>query len=225
MNERYSRQTMLDEIRPGGQQKILDARVLIVGAGGLGSPVAMYLSAAGVGHIGIADDDTVSISNLQRQVLYTEDMLGMPKANEAAKRLSAMNSDIEVIPIKSRIDTGNAEDIIKDYEIIVDCCDNYRTRALLCDKCRRNGKTYIYGAIQGFEGQVSVFDDSTCGYTDLFPTPQENPSPAVLGMTAGIVGCVQAGETVKTICGFGETLRNKLWTIDLRTMQSYIIEL
>ncbi len=225
MNERYSRQTMLDEIGPGGQQKMLASKVLIVGAGGLGSPVAMYLCAAGIGHIGIADDDTVSLSNLQRQVLYSEDMLGLPKAAEAAERLSAMNSGIEVIPIKSRIDTVNAEDIIKDFEIIVDCCDNYRTRAMLCDKCRKNGKTYIYGAIQGFEGQVSVFDETTAGYADLFPTPPENPSSAVLGMTAGIVGCVQAGEVVKTICGFGDTLRNKLWTIDLRTMQSYIIEL
>lgn len=224
-DERYKRQIKLDEIGPDGQRKLLAARVLIVGAGGLGSPVSMYLTAAGIGHIGLADNDSVSCSNLQRQVLYTEDMLGMSKAILAAERLSSMNKDIEILPIECRINGDNIRDILNGYDIIVDCCDNYSTRVLVSEACIATGKTYIYGAIQGFEGQVSVFDNTTVRYTDLFSEPPANPSDAVIGMTAGITGCVQAHEVLKLICGYGEPLRNKLWTIDITTMQSNIIEL
>ena len=225
ISNRYIRQTLLDEIGEVGQQKLSESSVLVIGAGGLGSPVSMYLASAGIGHLGIADDDRVSLSNLQRQILYTEEMSGLPKALVAAERLSAMNSCIEVFPVKCRITEENISDILENYTVVVDCCDNYMTRKLVNDVCISLDKVYIYGAIQGFEGQVSVFDRKTIKYTDLFPYPPENPSKAVMGMTAGIVGSVQAHEVVKIICGYGIPLRNKLWTIDLRTMESNIIEL
>lgn len=225
--ERYSRQIILPEIGEEGQKRIAEGRVLIVGAGGLGSPAALYLAAAGVGHIGIADDDIVSESNLQRQIFYTEADKGQPKASVAASKLLALNSNIHVQPHLCRIDSSNAMDTVTEYDIIVDCTDNFQTRYILDEVCMLQGKTYVYGAIQGFEGQVSVFGASgdSLRYRDLFPSPSEDVSPATIGMTPAVVGSVMAHEALKVLCGYGEVLYNKLWTIDLRTMQSYIISL
>lgn len=154
---RYDRQMILPEIGEEGQRKLKQAKVLIVGVGGLGSPIALYLAGAGVGCIGLVDDDVVSISNLQRQVLYSEKELGKPKAICAAERLSALNSETTSQPYPTRLTEENAQEIISQYDIVVDGCDNFPTRYLINDICAKTGKVYVYGAICGFEGQVSVF--------------------------------------------------------------------
>lgn len=224
---RYDRQIMLPEIGKEGQDKLNKAKVLIVGVGGLGSPIALYLAGAGVGSIGLVDDDEVSITNLQRQVLYSEKELGLPKAMCAAERLAALNSGIKIHPYSTRLTEENAYDIIGDYDIVVDGCDNFATRYLINDCCIEQGKPYIYGAICGFEGQVSVFNygNNKKSYRDLYPDEEEMllmpPSPkGVMGITPAVVGSIEATEVLKVICGFGDVLAGELWTIDLRTLQT-----
>lgn len=227
-SERYSRQTGLPEIGPQGQAKISRARVLIVGVGGLGSPISLYLAGAGVGHIGLVDDDVVSPSNLHRQVLYTTAETGQSKAAQAARRLTALNPDVEVTAQAIRLTEENAEEIVSDYDIVVDGCDNYATRYIIDDVCRRLGKPYVYGAVCGFEGQASVFHatPSSLGYRNLYPTPPPPPaSKALVGMTPGVVGSILAHETLKLICGYGPTLDGRLWTINLMTMESFTLAL
>ncbi len=223
--ERYVRQISLNEIGEEGQRRLSEAKVLIVGAGGLGSPAAMYLAAAGVGHIGLMDDDVVGFSNLQRQILYAESELGRYKAEAAAERLMAMNTGICAEPMVCRLSEDNAEEVMARFDVIVDGCDNFETRCLMDRVCRRLGKHYVYGAIQGFEGQVSVFSRDSLGYGDLFGRTSGQASQAVTGMTAGIIGSVMAHEVLKLVCGYGEVLSGRLWTIDLLTMQSNLIEL
>ena len=224
---RYDRQTILPEIGEEGQKKLLDAKVLIVGVGGLGSPIALYLAGAGVGCIGLVDDDVVSISNLQRQVLYSEKELGKSKAICAAERLSALNSEIKVQPYSTWLTGDNAFDIIGEYDMVVDGCDNFATRYLINDICIQQGKPYIYGAICGFEGQVSVFNfgKRKKSYRDLYPDEEEMkrmppPPKGVMGITPAVVGSIEATEVLKVIGGFGDVLAGELWTIDLRTLQS-----
>lgn len=227
--ERYNRQIILPELGEEGQQRIQRAKVLIVGVGGLGSPVALYLTGAGVGTIGLMDDDVVSISNLQRQILYSEAEVGMPKAIQAKKRLEALNSSIQINAYPNRLTTENAAGIISQYDIVVDGCDNFATRYLINDTCVQLGKIYVYGAIRAFDGQVSVFNyQGGKTYRDLFPDEQEMlsmpaPPKGVLGVTPGLVGCAEANEVVKIICGYGEVLSGKLWQIDLKTLESYLI--
>ena len=226
--ERYTRQTGLPEIGQEGQRRLRDAHILVVGAGGLGAPVSLYLAGAGVGHLGIADDDTVGISNLHRQILYTEAEVGLPKAGQAARRLRALNSDTEVTAYTCRLTADNAADIIDAYDLVIDCCDNYETRYLLSDITAAAGKPYIYGAIRGFEGQVAVFNagPSPVKYRDLYPSQPPAPTDkSIVGMTAGVVGCMMAHEAMKLVCGYGPTLAGRLWTIDLRTMQSLTLSL
>ena len=224
---RYDRQIILPEIGEEGQRKLQKAKVLIVGVGGLGSPIALYLAGAGVGYIGLVDDDVVSISNLQRQVLYSEKELGKPKAVCAAERLSALNSEIKVAHYPTRLTENNARDIIRKYDMVVDGCDNFTTRYLINDICIEQGKPYIYGAICGFEGQVSVFNygNRKKSYRDLYPDEEEMkrmppPPKGVMGITPAVVGSIEATEVLKIICGFGNVLAGELWTIDLRTLQS-----
>lgn len=226
---RYERQTILPEIGKEGQQKLKDAKVLIVGVGGLGSPIALYLAGAGVGTIGLVDDDVVSITNLQRQILYVEDELGKPKAICAGERLSALNSEVTFDTYSTQLTAENARDLIRPYDIIVDGCDNFATRYLINDVCMEQGKPYVYGAICGFEGQVSVFNygENKKNYRHLYPNEAEMllmppPPKGVIGVTPAITGSVEATEVLKIICGFGEVLAGKLWTIDLRTMQTNI---
>lgn len=229
---RYDRQTMLPEIGPEGQERLRRARVLIVGAGGLGSPVSLYLAGAGVGCIGLVDDDRVGRSNLHRQVLYAEDEVGQPKALAAARRLRALNPDVEVEPHVCRLSAGNVRELVGRYDVVVDACDNYATRYLLSDACVALGRPYVYGAVEGFCGQVAVFC-RTAGsrtYRDLYPEEdaaarQALASKGVVGMTPAVVGGVQAHEVLKLMCGYGEVLDGRLWTIDLRTMQSYVVEI
>ena len=227
--ERYNRQIILSEIGEEGQKRLKEARVLIIGVGGLGSPIALYLAGAGVGHIGLVDDDVVSESNLQRQVLYTEGEVGLPKAIQAQKRLQALNGTLQIDAYPTRLTSDNAASIMADYDIIVDGCDNFATRYLINDVCVRLNKIYVYGAIRAFDGQVSVFNyRGGKTYRDLFPDEagmlsMPHPPKGVLGVTPGLVGCVEAGEVLKIICGYGEVLSGKLWHIDLKTMETYTI--
>ena len=227
---RYERQRILSEIGDAGQEKLKKSSVLIVGVGGLGSPIALYLAGAGVGRIGVIDPDVVSCSNLQRQVLYSEQELGQNKAICAKQRLMNLNQDIEISAYPCSLDATNAEVIISEYDIVVDGTDNFATRYLIDDLCALLNKVYIYGAIGEFEGMVSVFNyKNGPRYRTLYPNEQELlsmplPSKGVLGVTPGIVGCVEANEVIKVICEYGEVLSGKLWTIDLRSMMSHIIQ-
>lgn len=227
---RYSRQTALPEIGEDGQEKLHKAKVLIVGVGGLGSPIALYLAGAGVGTIGLVDDDTVSISNLQRQILYAENETGLSKVHCAAKRLQALNSEVNILAHPFRLSSENARRLIAEYDIIVDGCDNFSTRYLISDSCSALNKPYVYGAIQGFEGQVSVFchGGQPKTYRDLYPDEAATlqmpaPDKSVIGVTPAVVGSVEASEVLKLICGYGDVLAGKLWTVDLRSMQSFIL--
>lgn len=224
---RYDRQRILPEIGEEGQRKLKRAKVLIVGVGGLGSPIALYLAGAGVGCIGLMDDDVVSISNLQRQVLYSENELGKSKAICAAQRISSLNSEITIRSYPTRLTKENAREIISQYDVIVDGCDNFATRYIINDVCEELEKPYVYGAICGFEGQVSVFHygEKKKTYRDLYPDEEEmrrmpSPPKGVMGVTPAVVGSIEATEVLKIICDFGEVLAGKLWTIDLRTLQS-----
>lgn len=230
--ERYERQTALPEIGCEGQKKLGNARVLVVGAGGLGSPLCLYLAASGIGTIGIADFDTVSISNLQRQILYNEADLGKAKADLAASRIKAINSATEV-HVHGKITAGNAEAIISGYDIVADGCDNITTRLLINDTCLALGKTYVYAAVRGFEAQVSVFGhgDEKHSYRDIFLFAQadindtENETEkSIVAPTAGLAASVQCSEILKIICRYGEVLAGKLWVCDMREMRTNIIE-
>lgn len=230
--ERYSRQTMLPEIGEEGQNRLASAKVLIIGVGGLGSPIALYLAGAGVGTIGLVDHDIVSLSNLQRQVLYTEEEVGDLKAVCACMRLAALNREIRIHTYPGRLNAQNAHELIGQYDMVVDGCDNFATRYVIDDACAALNKPYIYGAINGFEGQVSVFHygEIKKSYRDLYPDEKEMLclpplSKGVMGVTPAVVGSIEATEVLKIICGFGEVLAGKLWTIDLRTLQSNIFSL
>lgn len=226
---RYERQIILPEIGEEGQKRLAKSRVLIVGAGGLGSPVALYLAGAGVGTIGLVDDDVVSVSNLQRQVLYDEGQVGKPKALCARQRLQALNGEIAVRAYNERLSEENARTLISQYDIVVDGTDNFETRLLISDTCRELNKPYVYAAIGGLEGQVAVLCKGSATYRTLFP---ELPSPSdiltgkeVAGVTPAVVGSVAASQVLQLICNYGEPLIDRLWSIDLRTMQSFTIDI
>lgn len=229
-NERYNRQILLSEIGTEGQEKLSKARVLIVGVGGLGSPISLYLAGAGVGTIGLMDGDVVDESNLQRQVLYSEPEIGLSKAEQACKRLKALNDNVQFNVYSERLTKENASAIIAEYDIVVDGCDNFATRYLINDTCVSLNKIYVYGAIRAFEGQVSVFNyQGGPNFRTFFPNEEEMyqlpPLPkGVMGVTPGLVGCAEANEVIKLICGYGEILSGKLWHIDLRTMESQILQ-
>ncbi len=218
---RYARHLVLDDVGEEGQARLKAARVLIVGAGGLGSPAALYLAAAGVGTLGLVDFDVVDASNLQRQVLYGESDLGRPKLDAAAERLHDLNPHITIRKHPVRLTSDNALDIIRDYDIVVDGTDNFPTRYLVNDACVLLGKRNVYGSILKFEGQVSVFGggDAPC-YRCLFrqpPPPGLVPSCAeggVLGVLPGVIGSLQALETIKLITGAGEPLLGRLLLFD-----------
>ena len=218
---RYSRHLLIPEVGLGGQEKLAAARVLCVGAGGLGSPVLAYLAAAGVGRIGIVDDDTVDLTNLQRQILYRTDDVGAPKASTAAERLRALNPQIAVDPIGVRFTADNARALVRLYDVVVDGTDTFGSRYLVNDACVLEGKPDVYGSIFRFDGQVSIFGapGGPC-YRCLYPQPPPDhlmPSCAeggVLGALAGIVGTWQAAEALKLILGIGSPLVGRLLLID-----------
>ena len=231
--ERYQRQVLLKEFGEAGQQKLLRAKVVVIGAGGLGCPVLQYLVAAGVGTIGIVDDDTVSLTNLHRQPLYTVKDIGLSKAELAASGLRQLNPDINIIQYNQRLTVENALDILESFDIIVDGTDNFSTRYLINDACVLLDKPLVYGAISQFEGQVAVFNvrpDSTIqgvNYRDLFPVPPKEDEvlncaqAGVLGVLPGIIGTMMANETIKLITGIGNVLANQLFTYNALTNQVY----
>ena len=229
---RYARHFTLPDVGEQGQAKLLDAKVLCVGAGGLGSPVAYYLAAAGVGTIGIADHDTVDMSNLQRQILHTNDRVGMPKVESAQLTLQALNPDVNVIPIQERLSSENVMRIIKDYDVIINGCDNFPTRYLINDACVMAKKVLVDGSIFQFEGQATVFspDEGPC-YRCLFPEPPPPgmaPSCAeagVLGVLPGLVGCVQALEAIKVILGAGTPLIGRMIHFDTLSTEIRVLKL
>jgi adenylyltransferase/sulfurtransferase len=229
-SSRYSRQTMLSQFGKEGQQKLASAKVLLVGVGGLGSPIALYLAGAGVGQIGLVDPDVVSENNLQRQVLYKENEIGQLKVDCAKKRLLELNSNIEIVCYPCRLDKENGEKIASQYDLIIDGCDNFSTRYLMDDISFKLNIPYIYGSIGEFQGQVAVFNwKNSCRYRDLYleedAVPDEPAIKGVLGPVPGIIGTLQAIEAIKVITGIGEPLRNRLLTIDLLTMETLILEI
>jgi molybdopterin/thiamine biosynthesis adenylyltransferase/rhodanese-related sulfurtransferase len=224
--QRYSRHFLLPEVGEAGQAKLLDAKVLLIGAGGLGSPTAYYLAAAGIGTLGIVDDDVVDRSNLQRQILHNEERVGMPKVESAKLTLQGLNPDVNVIGYRERVNSENIMRLIKDYDIVVDGCDNFPTRYLVNDACVFASKPNVHGSIFQFEGQATVFHPGVgpC-YRCLFPEPPPPgaaPSCAeagVLGVLPGLVGCVQAVETVKLVLGIGKPLVGRLLHFDTLAME------
>lgn len=220
MDVRYSRQTALPEIGKEGQQRLSQASVFVVGAGGLGAPILLYLVAMGVGRIGFVDDDRVGESNLQRQILYTTEEIGQPKVNRAYNRLATLNPDVRLEPYETRLTAENVSEILKDYDIIVDACDNYATRLLVDEVSQRMHKPYVYGAVEGFQGQVSVFNHNESGsYRDYLGCVDRSVDEGrvinVPGALPGVIGSIQAMEVLKLIVGCGEPLSGKLLTIDL----------
>ncbi len=223
---RYSRHLIMPEVGMEGQKKLKQARVLMIGTGGLGSPLGLYLAAAGVGTLGVVDFDVVDESNLQRQVLYSQSDVGRPKIEAAAERLQGINRHIQIEPYETRLDSSNALDLFKDYDIIVDGTDNFPTRYLVNDACVLTGKPNVYGSIFRFEGQVSIFwgQKGPC-YRCLFaepPPPGLVPSCAeggVLGVLPGIVGALQANEVIKLILGVGDPMIGRLLLFDALGMK------
>ena len=217
---RYSRHLLIPEVGLRGQERLLAARVLVVGAGGLGAPVLQYLAAAGVGRIGIVDDDHVDVTNLQRQVIYADADVGRPKAVAAAERLRAANPGIAIDAFPLRLDVSNARELVRAYDVVVDGTDSFASRYLINDACRFERKTDVYASIFRFDGQISVFSPQGPCYRCLFPqAPPEGSVPTcaeggVLGVLAGIVGTWQAGETLKVLLGIGRPLIGRLLLLD-----------
>lgn len=227
--ERYIRQITLSEVGEEGQQKISNSSVVIIGVGALGSSISMLLVAAGVGRVGIVDYDVVSRSNLSRQLLYRDCEVGLPKVECAKKRLSEMNPECNIECHKLKLDQSNIDEIIAHYDIVIDGCDNVETRYIIDEATQRVKKPYIYGAIDGFQGQVSIFNTAGANsYSDLFPrsdAPQSATPPPVSPPTPAIIGSMEANETLKLIVGCGEPLIGRLFTIDLRDYSTNLLTL
>ncbi|MFZ3034906.1 MAG: molybdopterin-synthase adenylyltransferase MoeB [Parvibaculum sp.] len=237
--ERYARHIVLKEIGGPGQKKLLKSRVLVIGAGGLGAPCLMYLAAAGVGTIGVIDADTVSLSNLQRQIVHDTDNVGMLKVESAARSLARINPDVHVIAHRERLTAENAEVIIRDYDIVADGCDNFETRFIVNDACHNVKRTLVSGAVGPFEGQLSTFKSHELdedgvpypNYRDLVPeAPPAGMMPAceeagVLGALTGVIGSMMALEVIKEIVGAGTGLAGRLLIYDALDMRMRTIKL
>lgn len=223
--ERYARHLLMPEVGEAGQLKLLDSKVLLIGAGGLGSPAALYLAAAGVGTLGVVDHDIVDRSNLQRQILHTDERVGTPKVDSASQAIAAINPSVKVVSYATHLDSSNAEDIFAGYDVVVDGSDNFPTRYLVNDVCVRLGVPNVHGAVYRFEGQATVFwpgyekHRGPC-YRCLFPEPPPSelaPSCAeagVLGVLPGVIGLLEAVETIKILLGIGEPLVGRLLCYD-----------
>lgn len=229
---RYSRHLVLKDFGLENQLKLSNAHVLVIGCGGLGSPVLLYLTAAGVGHIGIVENDVVDETNLQRQILFDESAIGESKLDHAMLRLQAMNGDVHFTAHQERLSSQNALEIFKNYDLIIDVSDNFPTRYLVNDACEILDKPFVYGAIHQFEGQAAVFNwKGSATYRDLFPSPPSlglAPNCAemgVLGVLPGIIGSIQASEAIKVMTGIGRPLVNQLFVIDTLTMVSRTLKI
>lgn len=205
-----------------GQKKLFKAKVLVVGAGGLGSAVIQYLAAAGIGKLGIVDGDVVEEHNLQRQTIHAGNV-GMNKAESAKLFVEKLNPEVEVLAYPFNIAPKNVLEIIKNYDVVVSCPDNFKVRYLLNDACKIEEKPFIHAAIYGFEGEAFTVIDTPC-YRCLFPQAPEINGLAVIGSTAGLFGCIQASETIKVITGYGNPLEGKLLRIDLSTMEFFEVK-
>lgn len=236
-NERYQRQISLKELGAGGQQKLLDARVLVIGAGGLGCPALQYLAGAGVGKIGIADFDRVALSNLHRQVLFSVNDIGLSKSLRAGEILEQLNPEIEILVFNERLTNANTLTILSGFDIILDGTDNFASRYMINDACVLLNKILVYGALSRFEGQLAVFNcaagnsEIPVNYRDLFPEPPADGAvlnceeAGVLGVLPGIIGSMMANETIKLITGLGEPLINRLLSYNSLNNQIYELEL
>lgn len=233
---RYSCQINLPGFEEAAQRKLQNAKVLVIGAGGLGCPAAQYLAATGVGTLAIADDDAISIGNLHRQILYTPNEVGQKKVLVAVEKLQQQNPQIKILAISSRINSDNALDILKDFDVILDGTDNFETRYLVNDACVLLGKPLVYGAIYQYEGQVAVWNlanadgTRTPHYRDVFSDVDAAQIPncaegGVIPTLAGIIGCMQANEVIKYITGTGEILAGKILMFDAQNMQSRIVKI
>ena len=227
--KRYSRHIIMPQIGSGGQRKLIDSKVLVVGAGGVGVPVALYLALAGVGTIGLVDFDTVDLSNLQRQVLHNSETVGMPKVESAILTLSRYNPEVNVIPHEFPINSENAMELISQYDIVVNGADNFATRYLVNDAAYLSSKPVVDGSILIFDGQVTVYEPGKGCYRCLFPEP---PPPGlvpncaeagVLGALTGTIGSIQATEVAKLILGVGETLTERLLLVDGLNMEFRVV--
>lgn len=228
--ERYSRHLLLEEIGEQGQEKIKNAKVLVVGAGGLGSPVLLYLAAAGIGQIGIMDNDTVSESNLQRQVLYDTQCIGELKAEVAARKLQGLNPYIQIHSYPQRLSVENSEEIIDKYDVVIDATDNLLSRYAINDICVKCGKPFVYGSICEFDGQVSVFNyQNGTNYRDLYEYHdgiKDFRQPiGVIGALPGVIGSIQATEAIKVILNRTDTLSGKLLLINLLKGTFHLLEI
>ena len=226
---RYSRHIIMPQIGSRGQRKLMDAKVLVVGAGGLGGPVALYLALAGVGTIGIVDFDVVDLSNLQRQVLHNTETVGIPKVESAIRTLARYNPEVNVVPHEFPINSENAMELIAQYDVVVNGADNFATRYLVNDAAYLSGKPIVDGSILIFDGQLSVYEPGKGCYRCLFPEP---PPPGmvpncaeagVLGALTGVIGSLQATETVKMILGIGETLTGRMLLLDGLSMEFRVV--
>jgi adenylyltransferase/sulfurtransferase len=217
---RYARHIILPEVGGVGQARLLNSRVLVVGAGGLGSPVILYLAAAGVGTIAVVDDDAVELSNLQRQVIHATSRVGLAKVDSAARAVAEINPDVRLVPIHARLDRDNIEAILADYPVVADGSDNFATRFLINDACRLAGKTLVSAAILRFDGQLSTFKPGGPCYRCIYrEAPPEGQIPScsqagILGAVAGSMGSLQATEVLKELLGIGESLAGRLVIYD-----------
>jgi adenylyltransferase/sulfurtransferase len=221
---------MLDGIGAEGQEKLLASSVLIVGAGALGSVVAMYLAASGVGHIGIADFDTIDISNLQRQLSFTEADLGGSKAHVTAAKLNAVNSDVRVTVYEKLMRRSDMDSLIGEYDLVIEGSDNPDTKYMVTDACVAHGKPYVIGGVAQYNGQVMCYRPGAMSYSDIFPQGESNgflpcSMGGVLGPLPGVVGSLMATEAIKMIAGIGESLINRLMLIDAKSMTTNFITL
>ena len=228
--QRYNRHIILPEIGMKGQEKLKNAKILVVGAGGLGSPVLSYLTAAGIGKIGIADSDTVSLNNLQRQILFSSEQINETKTKAAKKNLAALNPNTEFELFNEKFTKINGQKILQKYDLVVDCTDNFMARYDIDYHCNLQNKAMIYGSISKFTGQISVFYYKNAkSYKDLFPEPPEIDEKdksrlGVVGILPGIVGSLQANEVFKIITGIGNILAGKLLLIDILKPEFLIVD-
>jgi len=230
--ERYQRQIILPNFGEIGQQKLITSKVLVVGLGGLGSVVSLYLTAAGVGTIGLVEKDKVSVHNLQRQVLYREDEVGLPKLDLAEKTLKRLNSNVRFIKYDCFLDNSNAEQIIKDYDLVMDCTDNYTARYLINDTCLKLDKPFIYGTIGDTKGQMAVFNYQrpAANYRTLYPNEKEliregNKNKGVMGVLPSVIASLQVNEAVKILTNTGIVMKDTLFMIDLLSLETHKFKL
>lgn len=224
---RYSRHILLDELGIEGQQKLLAAHALVIGAGGLGSPVLMYLGTAGVGTITVVDHDTVDLTNLQRQIAHTLARVGQPKVDSAAQAIAAVNPEVRVVALQERADAARLDELVAQADIVIDCCDNFATRHAVNAACVAHRKPLVSGASIGFDGQISVYDTRAAAhpcYACVFPADStfEEARCATMGVFAplvGIIGTMQAAEAMKLLAGVGSSLAGRLQMLDARTME------